>query len=260
MSGNPLWEFLEYIKARPDLSFALSADLTSATDRIPLSVANALIEGFLDRSSINRTHPIRTFFPLGAVPSYISCDTSLVGGGPSRLESWHLQKCGTLMGAPLSFEVLTLFSLSLVEAVEISHYNGWPYRLGDAIVSRPEPVKLPCAVVGDDVLILTNRSSCRTYTHLVRKWGGAVSAGKHTYGDGAAVFCEDYVLNQGGKHKSEWAYLDLIKPRLLSPYGRTGSQATGLPIIGKGSMLRVQIEYSNNRYSINRNIGWRDPL
>jgi hypothetical protein len=143
----------------------LSADLTSASDLIPLDVAKAIVDGFEDSER---------FLPA-------ELDGLRLGTGPIEV-TWpdgetKVTKRGILMGLPTTWSILCI-------------YHGWAWQ--QALLANHGPVarQAVARICGDDLLGIATPWCLDAYESAMTRTGAKFSKGKHFRSRSRGVFLE----------------------------------------------------------------------
>jgi len=262
---NKMWSFLKFLgnfsglfsrEARPWLQ---SSDFKAATDYIPLSFIEAMWKGFM--KGLPHTHPFRVYSKV--IWSQRRCSLldfkELNSYFSEKSENMH-STCASFMGEPISFLTLTGTNLVIEDLSSYIYYKTSALRLKsprslsdlrqaeNLLISMDTDadlliVKELLAICGDDVAAIRNallRIMCFKHVAILL---GMVFSWKDAISQRIMIFCEDHVLFQNETGKP--VYVDVIKSRLLTPMTRQHSDNRS-SILGKGRMLRNQLDYFEN--------------
>jgi hypothetical protein len=153
----------------------LSADLTTATDRLPLDLIKAVINGIFSSD-------IAEDFPPWVKKAVLSLTGSQLLTYPdgSSIETMS----GLLMGLPISWPILNIIHLSWVT------WAWSDYRKSNSglACSRQTP---NTAICGDDLIGLWPDGVIKRYEDIVVRCGGKFSEGKHFDASVGGVFTEE---------------------------------------------------------------------
>jgi hypothetical protein len=228
VSVNKMWTFLKFLQKigyrNPVIQ---STDYRASTDYIPLLIISSLWKSLTKRVKAN--HPFLVFLDL--IISNRNLELLDFHELSSEIEDWT-HRCGSFMGEPMSFMTLTVMNLAAEEASEIMYHNF-----------NPPVGRDPVAVCGDDFLaVRSDLDRILKFKEVTQKIG-FVFSWKDQISSRIGIFCEDHILiDVTGKI----SYVDVIKSRLLTPMTRQHSDNRSA-ILGKGRMLRNQLDYFENK-------------
>jgi len=236
-SAYALWDMLKILRKRRDSpkSFWINADLSEATNRIPHGVLRSIWSGFFRGNG-----PKAELLPL---TDFVLLDHEINYKG-RKLP--HL--CGSFMGEPMSFCGLNIYNACVVRITNVMTdlgLNDWRIIPSGYIEGSPEPALSVDAIIGDDLIRLTESEPLIAATEMVYQDSNAViSIGKYTISWCHGILAENHVFSQRAEDNISlmYEYIDLIKSRLLSPSTRVHSDNRS-SIIGKGSALSIQLEW-----------------
>jgi hypothetical protein len=269
-STNKMWSFLKYLQKRKNSStgeWCQSSDFKSSTDYIPLSLIKAMWKGFTH--DVHPSHPFMVYFDLIVSNRRLSLldfreVNELLTDDMSSEEriSFH-HRCGSFMGEAMSFMTLNGVNVIVDDISDFLFLNGcnptslnasehcrggWHplqskmidllemFQTGE--INTPEPA----AGCGDDW------AAFKRYLNNILLWKdvaiqlGMVFSWKDGISRRVLIFCEDHaIVREDGKI----VYIDVIKSRLLTTMTRQHSDNRS-SILGKGRMLRNQLDYFEN--------------
>jgi len=168
----------------------------------------------------------------------------------SKTEFWPKRHaCGSFMGEPVSFMGLTLYNLCCGEIADF-----WQWKLSKADLNwsgdwtRASLTHFACGgkfptgyvvITGDDRTEITDqRGKFHILNQVYVQTNGKPSPGKNTVSCVHGVHAENHIYLDAGSN----IYLDVIKPKLLTPSTRFHSDNRS-SIIGKGSSLFLQLHW-----------------
>lgn len=248
-SAYALWDALKRAKNRAyDPSYyALNTDLEQATNRLPHEIVEAIWRGMYKGLGVIGT-PHESLWGFSNLSHEIHVRRGLE-------EDVYPHTCGTLMGEPTSFAVLSLYNLCTAHIASVM--SKCEYK---------EPEDVPAGdlcydfrsvsfdvIIGDDMLRFTNEPRLADLTRKLH----VLTNARHSVGKDTISTCHLSIAENhcwfNGQVLNQACYLDIIKSRLLTPSTRFHAESQS-SIIGKGKQLSQQLSW----YSIsNKSFGER---
>jgi hypothetical protein len=272
-STNKMWTFLKFLQTRGKSwngVYAQSSDFKASTDYIPLEIIKAIWDGFT--WDLSPGHPFMVFYDLIVSNRTLALldfkDLNQVLSDMSEKDEnfSFTHKCGSFMGEPMSFMTLNGVNVVIDDICEFmfthSPSDYIPLTVGKSqeniLVGKVPPVDdfsradigppEPACGCGDDW------AAIRRYYGQIILWKsiaiqlGMVFSWKDAVSQRILIFCEDHALI---RKDNTVAYVDVIKSRLLTTMTRQHSDNRS-SILGKGRMLRNQLDYFENKLSNRR--------
>jgi hypothetical protein len=245
-STNKMWSFLKFVQKTHKGSGTMwcqSTDYKSATDYMPLDFIDAMWRGLT--KNVSSDHPFMVYYSLIASQRKISlCDYRELSSQLIPIFGIELlNNCGSFMGEPMSFMTLNLGNIVTEELTMYCEATSDPTfeRVPDTF-----PVILgrdPTCVCGDDFTALRAILARILLFKKVAEKVGWVLSWKDQLSKRVMIFCEDHALVT---QDQKLVYIDVIKSRLLTTMTRQHSDNRS-SILGKGRMLRNQLDYFENK-------------
>jgi hypothetical protein len=246
-STNKMWSFLRFFqngKYHYNDMFCQSTDYKSATDLIPLSLIEAMWEGFC--FSLPKRHPFWTHYKL------ITCKRALYKDPKfkrfeNRFPDSMLNQRGSFMGEPMSFLTLTLENLISEEITSYYHDVRSDIPVFSRVQIEPELlVGDPTCICGDDVAAIRRKlSKILLFREVISALCWELSW-KDLISKKVLIFCEDHCVTKDTGNGLSLIYIDVIKSRLLTTMSREHSDNRS-SILGKGRMLSNQLDYFEDK-------------
>jgi hypothetical protein len=265
-STNKMWSFLKFLQTRSDDwsgFYAQSSDFKSSTDYIPLSLINAIWKGI--SSEIPEDHPFMVYYDyivstrrlslldFKELYSFISNT-----GEEGKLPFFH--QCGSFMGEAMSFMTLSLVTVVIDDVTEFlfrKEFNKFQDlkedsnqmitldlpKYAEEFANSDNLAPEPACGCGDDWAAIRKYFGQITLWKSVACSMGMVFSWKDAVSRRILIFCEDHA-QIGADNKV--VYIDIIKSRLLTSMTRQHSDNRS-SILGKGRMLRNQLDYFENK-------------
>jgi hypothetical protein len=228
VSSNKMWSFLKFLQKKGYTDVYLqSTDYKSSTDFIPLSVIQAIWTGLT--RIVRKNHPFMVFLDLiisNRMLELLAFDE--ISGQTGDM----IHRCGSFMGEPMSFMTLTVINILIEEVTQNRFFAG-----------MPPTVKDPVAICGDDFLSVRRILAVILLFKEIAEQFGMVFSWKDQISKRIGIFCEDHIIFNEDKGVIE--YIDVIKSRLVTTMTRQHSDNRS-SILGKGRMLRNQLDYFEN--------------
>jgi hypothetical protein len=246
-SSYIFWDFLKFLKKKKlgKGAYWCSTDLSASTDHIPHDLLRVMWKATLPSIGLKKTHPL-----YGLINMIMLDHTLLWGfkddlGNARHAKEEHL--CGSFMGEPVSFMGLTLYNLCVDEVSNfvrfkvgssIEDFRWDTHLLREFSSGGPWPGGY-VVITGDDMTEKTDLpGKFPVVNHVYRMTNGRPSAGKNTVSPYHGIHAENHVITIDGYD----VYLDIIKPKLLTPSTRFHSDNQS-SILGKGTQLFLQLDW-----------------
>jgi hypothetical protein len=233
-----------------DQIWVKSTDFKGASNKLALNYARALISGFLDGCKWPKASSLRRLEKFLTAPRKIVVDTYKDRKGRElsfNLPHGLVHNCGTLLGDPFSFMVLSVNTLFIYEAA--SMYTHSPYDFPNGITNL---LRLPTLahfygqILGDDSIVFTVLKFLEKYNHISNQVLMEISMDKDIESQYVATYAEQYAFRL--TVSEEFMYHDTIKARYFSPYAKsTGIQtdARTPALLKAGPLTRVLRYYDD---------------
>nr|WPR18845.1 MAG: RNA-dependent RNA polymerase [Narnaviridae-like virus 13] len=167
----------------------LSADLTAASDLIPLDLLSAVVEGLIEGTGDTLPDWGREVLKLATGPQILDYSTAWGPSGdrtPLPGPDKFISRRGALMGLPTTWSLLSLIQMFWAD-------RAWRLVFPN-IAARHEPgdpAMTPATVIcGDDLAAWWPKQVSDAYEQTVRLCGGVFSVGKHFRSRAVVVFTE----------------------------------------------------------------------
>nr|DBA44327.1 TPA_asm: RdRp [Ampulexvirus narnaviri] len=162
----------------------LSADLTAASDLLPLDLISALVDGLIEGADGTLPDWAVEILRLSTGPMLLDYSSAWDSGKgpPLRGAEKFFSRRGILMGLPTTWVLLSLVQL---------FWSDTAWRAEMDLALPASPAATPATVIcGDDLAAWWPRAVIRGYERIALQCGAKFSEGKHYHSKTALVFTE----------------------------------------------------------------------